>query len=159
MEGVPEGFKLGFGHHLVYHHEGYHYCAFVCAFKVGLPRDLVTFATDNHRWLARKLFHPGEGQGPTDEARRGHRVEWRGVAIADEDSENPRKAFVTVQSTIDPYSLTALCMVQAANSILHNTDTLAAQLGGGILTPATLASPELFRLLDRAGLKIEAKII
>ncbi|CCX05117.1 hypothetical protein FPQ18DRAFT_263131 [Pyronema domesticum] len=111
------------------------------------------------RWLARKLFHPGEGQGPTDEARRGHRVEWRGVAIADEDSENPRKAFVTVQSTIDPYSLTALCMVQAANSILHNTDTLAAQLGGGILTPATLASPELFRLLDRAGLKIEAKII
>lgn len=92
-------------------------------------------------------------------SRRNHRVEWRGVATADEDSDNPRKAFVRVQSTVDAYTLTALCMVQAANSILFNKNTLAAKLGGGILTPATLASPELFRLLDRAGLKIEAKII
>jgi short subunit dehydrogenase-like uncharacterized protein len=81
------------------------------------------------------------------------------VAIADEDSDTPRKAFVRVQSTIDAYSLTAMCMVQVANSILFNKNTLAAELGGGILTPATVASPEFFRLLDRAGLKIEAKII
>ena len=64
-----------------------------------------------------------------------------------------------MQSTVDPYTLTALCMVQIANSILFNKSTFAAELGGGILTPATLASPELFRLLDRAGLKIEVKII
>jgi short subunit dehydrogenase-like uncharacterized protein len=94
-----------------------------------------------------------------DRDRLNHSVEWRGVAIANEDSDTPRKAFVRVQSTIDPYTLTAMCMVQIANSILFNKNTLAARLGGGILTPATVASPELFRLLDRAGLKIEAKII
>jgi short subunit dehydrogenase-like uncharacterized protein len=94
-----------------------------------------------------------------DRDRLSHSVEWRGVAIADEDSDTPRKAFVRVQSTIDPYTLTAVCMIQIANSILFNKNTLAARLGGGILTPATVASPELFRLLDRAGLKIEAKII
>ncbi|KAA8908864.1 Saccharopine dehydrogenase-domain-containing protein [Sphaerosporella brunnea] len=111
------------------------------------------------RWLARKYFHPGQGEGPSEEDRRNHRVEWRGVAIADEDSETPRKAFVRVQSSLDAYTLTAVCLVQVANSILFNPNTLAAKLGGGILTTATVASPELFRLLDRAGLKIEAKII
>jgi len=91
-------------------------------------------------------------------SRRNHHVEWRGVATADDGSETPRKAFVRVQSTIDPYSLTALCLVQVANSILFNDSTLAAELGGGILTPATVASPELFELLDRGGLRIETKI-
>lgn len=91
--------------------------------------------------------------------RRTSRTEWRGVAIADDDSETPRKAFVRIQSTVDQYTLTAICMVQAASSILYNKDTLAAKLGGGILTPACLASPELFKLLDRAGMKVEARII
>jgi len=81
------------------------------------------------------------------------------VAIADEDSDTPRKAFVRVHSTIDPYTLTAVCLVQVANSILFGENTVAARIGGGILTPACVASPELFRLLDRAGLKIETKII
>jgi len=111
------------------------------------------------KWIVRKLFHPGQGEGPSEEARRTHSVEWRGVALADEDSDTPRKAFVRVHSTIDPYTLTAVCLVQVANSILFGENTVAAQIGGGILTPACVASPELFRLLDRAGLKIETKII
>ncbi|KAF8248242.1 hypothetical protein K440DRAFT_583674 [Wilcoxina mikolae CBS 423.85] len=111
------------------------------------------------RWLARKILHPGKGEGPSDESRRNHRVEWRGVATVDDDSDTPRKAFVRVQSTVDPYNLTALCMVQVANSILFNKSTLAAELGGGILTPATVASTELFELLERGGLMIETKII
>jgi len=110
------------------------------------------------RWLARKILHPGKGEALSSESRRNHHVEWRGVATADDGSETPRKAFVRVQSTIDPYSLTALCLVQVANSILFNDSTLAAELGGGILTPATVASPELFELLDRGGLRIETKI-
>ncbi|KAF8539824.1 Saccharopine dehydrogenase-domain-containing protein [Trichophaea hybrida] len=128
------------------------------------------------RWLVRKILHPGKGEGPSNEfgcqllkglslftnisrSRRNHRVEWRGVATVDDDSDTPRKAFVRVQSTVDPYNLTALCIVQVANSILFNKTTLAAKLGGGILTPATVASTELFELLEQGGLMIETKII
>lgn len=138
--------------------------------------DNTTVLTASTRWFAKRFFHPGVGEGPSEElvsssphslfkltcmrrARRNYRAEWRGVAKADDGSATPRKAFVRVQSTADPYTLTAICMVQTANSILFSKDTLASKLGGGILTPATVASPELFKLLDRAGLKIEARII
>ena len=91
--------------------------------------------------------------------RRNHRIEWRGVALADDGQAVPRKAFVRVQSSMDAYTLTALCIVQVANSILFGKDTPAHKLGGGLLTPAMAASPEMFKLLDRAGFKFDAKLI
>lgn len=111
------------------------------------------------RWLAKKLFRFRQGEGPSEEERRNSRVEWRGVAEADDGSETPAKAFVTVNSASDGYTLTAMLMVHVAMSILFDKGTLAATLGGGILTPASVASPDLFRRLDRAGLKIETKIL
>jgi short subunit dehydrogenase-like uncharacterized protein len=64
-----------------------------------------------------------------------------------------------VNSALDGYTLAAMLMVHVAMSILFDKGTLAATLGGGILSPASVASPDLFRRLDRAGLKIDTKIL
>ena len=45
----------------------------------------------------------------------------------------------------DPYVQTAIYMVTAALAILYDPDSLARKIGGGILTPATLATPRLFQ--------------
>jgi short subunit dehydrogenase-like uncharacterized protein len=50
-------------------------------------------------------------------------------------------------------------MVIIALAILYDENTLAHKLGGGILTPATLATPQLFQQLEKAGITIETKMI
>ncbi|KAI5776650.1 hypothetical protein EDC01DRAFT_624956 [Geopyxis carbonaria] len=111
------------------------------------------------RWIIRKMNRVAPGEGPSEESRRNHYVEWRGVAEVDDDSENPRKAHVNVRFDGDPYELTGRMMVVIAMAILFDPNTLARKLGGGLLTPACLATPQLFRELDRAGLKIETKLL
>lgn len=55
------------------------------------------------------------------------------------------------------YYLTGVCLAEAAITIARSK-TQAHELGGGILTPATLGAPYLERL-QKAGLKAEAKIL
>ncbi|PWW79541.1 hypothetical protein C7212DRAFT_310474 [Tuber magnatum] len=109
------------------------------------------------RWLARKLIQPGEG--PTAEQMAKYRIEYRGVAEADDDSETPKKVFVKLTYEKDPYTCTGALMVQVAMSILFDEDIQAKKLGCGILTAATVATPEFYRNLDRTGFHIETKLL
>lgn len=88
-----------------------------------------------------------------------YRIEWRGVAEADDDNEEPGKAAVHMTCEKDMYTLTGILLVQTALSLLSNDDTLARKYGGGVLTPSTAASPNFFRNLDRSGFHIETKIM
>ena len=89
----------------------------------------------------------------------GYRIEYRGVAEADDDSENPKKVSVRVTYEKDPYTCTGALMVLIAMSILFDEDIEAKKLGCGMLTAATVATPELYRKLDRAGFHMETKLL
>lgn len=68
------------------------------------------------------------------------------------------KAFLTFKGP-DPYIITGIVMVEIALAILFDEDSMARKMGGGVLTPATLASETLLTRLDQAGVKIESRII
>ena len=55
------------------------------------------------------------------------------------------------------YHLTGVCLAESA-VILAREKTLANELGGGILTPATLGPAYLDRL-QKAGLKTEVRVM
>ncbi|KAL7269207.1 hypothetical protein RUND412_008139 [Rhizina undulata] len=112
------------------------------------------------KWIA-KYFVTPPSEGPSIEARKLCRAEWRGVAEADgddEDDENPRKALLVVKAAKDPYTITGLLLVKIALAILFE-DTEARRDGGGILTPSTVSCDELYRGLERAGLEWEVKLL
>ncbi|TGZ85431.1 hypothetical protein EX30DRAFT_314478 [Ascodesmis nigricans] len=109
------------------------------------------------RWILKKIRPFAPGEGPNEEQRKNNMIEYHGIAEADDDSETPRKAFVNFKGP-DPYEVTAILMVEVALAILHDKNSLARKLGGGVLTPATVASPHLIQRLDRAGIHIETKL-
>ena len=90
---------------------------------------------------------------------RNYRLEYRGVAEADDGSDNPRKASIRITYEKDPYTCTGMLMVQVAMSILFNKDIEAKKLGCGMVTAAMVATPEFYKGLDRAGFHIEAKLL
>lgn len=94
-------------------------------------------------------------------------MEYHGIAVADEglnDDENapespvPRKAFVSFKGP-DPYEITATMMTEIALAVLHDEKSVAKKLGGGVLTPACVASDYLLQRLGRAGVQIEARML
>jgi short subunit dehydrogenase-like uncharacterized protein len=101
------------------------------------------------------------GEGATEEERRTHYIEWRGVAEADDDNEVPRKATLQMETGegIDLYSLTGLLLVQTALGLLYDENTLARKLGGGLLTPSTVVTPERIMELERNGFKITTALV
>lgn len=120
------------------------------------PRILVTNTLP--RWLVRRFAKP-PGEGPILEATNKYRIEWRGVAEADDDNEEAGKAIVTMSFEKDIYTLTGILLVQTAMSLISDEDILARKYGGGVLTPSTAASPTFFKNLDRSGFHIETKMM
>lgn len=55
------------------------------------------------------------------------------------------------------YHLTGVCLAEAAITIVRDK-TLAHELGGGVLTPATLGASYIERL-QKAGLKTEVRTL
>jgi short subunit dehydrogenase-like uncharacterized protein len=90
---------------------------------------------------------------------RKYRAEIRVIAEADDDEDEPRRAYLRATYEKDPYTCTGTMMVQVAMSILFNEDIPAKKMGGGMLTPSTVACPEFYRALDRAGFHIETKLL
>lgn len=88
-----------------------------------------------------------------------YRVEWRGVAEADDDNEVPGKAIIQMTCEKDIYTLTGILLVQTAISLLSDDDIPARRLGCGVLTPSTAASANFFRNLDRSGFHIDTKMM
>jgi len=85
-------------------------------------------------------------------------VEWRAIANADvSDPNDPKRAYGRMRWEGSMYHLTGVCLAEAALTIARNK-TLAHELGGGMLTPATLGAPYLERL-QKAGLKTEVRMM
>ena len=108
------------------------------------------------RWLIRK-FVPTPGQGPSKESQEKESLEYRAIAIADENGPEPHRAFSRFRWEGGIYYLTGMLLAEAAIVILRE-DSLVEKLGGGVLTPATLGQPFIDRLKD-AGIIIETGLI
>jgi len=117
---------------------------------------MIALALPPLRWLLRKLVY-APGQGPTREATRKERIEYRAIAIADQDTSTPKRAFARMKYDGGMYYLTGVFLAQAAITILRD-DILEKKLGGGILTPAMLGQPFIDRL-QKAGLVLETHLL
>ena len=85
-------------------------------------------------------------------------VEWRTIANADlPDSSNSKRAYGRMRFNGSMYHLTGICLAESA-LIISREKTHAHELGGGILTPATLGQNYLDRL-QKAGLEVEMEMI
>ncbi|EME45252.1 hypothetical protein DOTSEDRAFT_150189 [Dothistroma septosporum NZE10] len=111
------------------------------------------------RWLARKfVFAPGQGT-PREQASKEH-CEWRAIANTDQsdDSEDPKRAYGRMRWNGSMYDLTGTFLAEAACVLSRETKTLAHEIGGGVLTPATLGASYISRL-QKAGLETELETL
>ena len=110
------------------------------------------------RWLAQKFTY-APGDGPPKDSITGSRIEYRGIAIADQQKEenSPRKAFGKLAYEGGAYELTGLFLAEAA-MVLLDQKHVPAKGQGGIVTPAFLGQPYIDRL-QKAGIKMETEII
>lgn len=108
------------------------------------------------RWLLRKVLY-APGQGATREAANKDSIEYRTVAIADQNGPNPRRAFGKMRWDGGNYYFTGVCLAEAAMVIL-NEGELMNRLDGGILTPAMLGQPFIDRM-RKAGMVFEVELM
>lgn len=109
------------------------------------------------RWLmARMVTQPGAGA--TVENSKHDFQEYRGLAISD-SGDQAGKTFGRFRSDNNPYTTTAILMVEGAATLLYDGDKVPAiQMGGGYLTPATLGQSYVERLCA-SGITIETKTL
>ena len=104
------------------------------------------------RNLVQKLVYmPGEGD--SRENTRKEALEWRALAIADENSSSPKRAFGKFRWEGGHYYLTGLLLAEAAMVILRDRK-VEDEYAGGVLTPATLGQPFVDRMRN-AGIILE----
>ncbi|KAJ9664659.1 hypothetical protein H2198_000005 [Neophaeococcomyces mojaviensis] len=99
-------------------------------------------------------YKPGEG--PSVESTKDNRVEIRAVAVAEQLSKTPRKAFVNFVFEGGVYELTARLLVIGAITLLKDQDKVVKTHGFGFLTPSSLGQEYIDRL-DKAGVKLKAR--
>lgn len=117
---------------------------------------MVALALPPLRWLVKKfVFAPGHG--PSKEVTSKERIEYRTIAIADQDTPTPKRAFSRMRYEGGMYYLTGVFLAEAAITVLRD-DTIAKKLGGGILTPAMFGQPFIDRL-RRAGILFETRML
>ena len=117
---------------------------------------MIALAFPPVRWLAKMLVHQ-PGEGPTRESTANDRVEFRAIATADTDDS--QRASVICSFKGSAYDFTGVLMAEAAISIVRDGDkTAAREIGGGILTPATLGQVYVDRLRN-AGVVLEARMM
>ncbi len=117
---------------------------------------MVAIALPPVRWLLKKFVY-APGQGPTKEVTSKERIEYRSIAIADQQTPHPKRAFSVLKYDGGMYYLTGLLLAEGAITILRD-DTLARRMGGGILTPALLGQPFVDRL-RKAGIVLETRML
>ena len=118
--------------------------------------SMVVIALPPVRWLLEKFVY-APGQGPTKVATSKERIEYRTIAIADQDTATPKRAFAKMSYEGGTYYLTGMFLAEGAITILRD-QTLAHRFGGGILTPAMLGQPFIDRL-RRAGVVYETRLL
>ncbi|MCJ1379006.1 hypothetical protein MMC17_002105 [Xylographa soralifera] len=108
------------------------------------------------RWLAKMFVHQ-PGEGPTKESTAKDRVEFKAIATA--DTEGSEQATAICGYNGSAYDFTGVLMAEAAISIVRDGNkTPAREIGGGILTPATLGQAYVDRLRN-AGVELEASML
>ena len=94
----------------------------------------------------------------TDRQGKREYSEWRSIANADTtDAADPKRAYGRMRWEGSMYHLTGVCLAEAALTIAREK-TFANELGGGMLTPATLGAIYLEKL-QKAGLEVECKMM
>lgn len=104
------------------------------------------------RWLIKRLVTQ-PGSGPSQEVMDNGMIKLRGFGASDTDPS--KKVSVTVEGKGDPgYKLTAQIIAAVAITLAFDLEkTQAGKLGGGFMTPATLAD-RLVHRLEQAELSI-----
>ncbi|PLB51228.1 saccharopine dehydrogenase [Aspergillus steynii IBT 23096] len=102
------------------------------------------------------IYMPGTGPRMEDSTR--DRVQYRAVATADQDVQEPKRALGTLKYQGSLYAMTGLLMAQGAMVILENEEKVRKVSRGGIVTPASLGQEYADRL-EAAGCYIETKIL
>lgn len=111
------------------------------------------------RWLIQR-FVLEPGQGPSREASRNDRLEYRALATVDSaDPTDPKRIAGRLAWQGSMYQLTGVFLAEAAAVLAREERPYAAlEMGGGFLTPATLGAPFLERL-QNSGLKIDVRVM
>ena len=104
-----------------------------------------------------KRFLPSPGEGPDLDAQKKGRIEMQAVAIADEETANPRRAFGKLTFSGGSYAITGAWLAQGAATILYNPE-LVGSLGGGFVTPAILGHAFIDRA-ENGGVHIETRML
>lgn len=109
------------------------------------------------RWALKRLVY-APGTGPTKQETEKDHCEWRAIATADStDPNDPKRAEGRIRWEGSMYQLTGTCLAEAAITLARDK-TFAHEVGGGVLTPATLGAPYLERL-QKVGFQAEVKIM
>ncbi|KAI1083241.1 Saccharopine dehydrogenase-domain-containing protein [Whalleya microplaca] len=122
---------------------------------IGFRLGMLALLLPPVRWLARNFIY-APGQGPTKQDGKDDRVEYRGIAIADQQSAKPSRALGILSYENGPYPLSGLLLAEAAMVILSN-DAIAKEFAG-FSTPAVLGQDYVDRL-DVVGVSIQTRII
>lgn len=104
------------------------------------------------RYIVQKLVY-APGEGDSKENTRNEAIEWRALAIADENSASPKRAFGRFRWEGGHYYLTGLLLAEAAMVILRDRNA-GDEYCGGVLTPATLGQPFVDRMRN-AGIILQ----
>lgn len=124
---------------------------------LAITIGLVALALPPVRWFLRHFVYQ-PGKGPSKESTQDDHIEWRGIATVDVSyPNNPKRAFGRIRWQGSMYHLTGVTLAEAAITLLRDK-TKAHEIGGGVMTPATLGAPYLERL-QKAGLKAEFKML
>lgn len=107
------------------------------------------------RWLLKKLVY-APGQGPTKDEVKSDRVEYRAIATAEtSDPAEPKRSYGRLTFHGSMYHMTGVFLAEAAISLLKD-ESLAKEMGGGVLTPATLGAGYIERL-QKVGFTLDLK--
>ncbi|KAI9785093.1 MAG: hypothetical protein M1816_000504 [Peltula sp. TS41687] len=110
------------------------------------------------RWLLKRLVYTA-GTGPSEVQTKKEFFDYRAIGVADDNSENPARAFAKMRYDGGIYRVTGIFAVEGALTLLRGPeDVYSKRLGGGILTPATLGLPFIERLV-KAGVKFEIRML
>jgi short subunit dehydrogenase-like uncharacterized protein len=107
------------------------------------------------RTLIKKFIYQ-QGQGPIVEANAKDILEYRAVAVADQQAPE-KKAIATFRYEGSLYYLTGVFLAEAA-MVLLKENHLVAKLGGGVLTPACLGD-KLVERLQNVNIHISGKLL
>jgi short subunit dehydrogenase-like uncharacterized protein len=125
------------------------------AIHLGLAFVSIMLTLSPLRALIKKFIYQ-PGQGPAVEANSKDILEYRAVAVADQQGSE-RKAMATFRYEGGPYYLTGILLAEAAMILLKEKE-LVEQLSGGVLTPACLGQRFVERL-QNANVQIIGKLL